>query len=60
MEAVVDKILMQRERARLQAALECYNAVSTNGTSGPVRDHHPSLMQRIANLDSRIALTSDA
>ena len=56
----MDKIQMQRERARLQAALECYNAVSTNGTSGPVRDHHPSLMQRIANLDSRIALTSDA
>ena len=56
----MDKVQMQRERARLQAALECYNAVSTNDASGPARDHHPSLTQRIANLDSRIALAGDA
>ncbi len=56
----MDKIQMQRERARLQAALECYNAVSSNGTNGAARDHHPSLMQRIANLDGRIALASEA
>ena len=55
----MDKVQMLRERARLQAALECYNAVSTNGANGPARDHHPSLTQRIANLDSKIAQASD-
>ena len=45
----MDKTQMQKERGRLQAALDGYESDFT----------HPSLVARIANLDRRIALADD-
>ncbi len=45
---------MQKERDRLQAALDRYNEVE------PVPGRHVSLIERIANLDRKIGLASDA
>lgn len=50
----MDKRQMQTERARLQAALDEYNAVE------PVAGRHVSLIARIAHLDHIIGLASDA
>ena len=50
----MDRELMLKERARLQAVLDEYDQQAN--TVG----HHPSLTERIANLDSRIAQSEDA
>ena len=50
----MDKNQMLTERARLQAALDRYNELE------PVAGRHVSLMERIANLDNRIADARDA
>ena len=50
----VDKNQLQRERGRLQAALDGYNAVE------PVPGRHVGLITRIANLDRIIGLAPDA
>ena len=63
----MDRIQLQKERARLQAALDGYDSATTllapaeNGEPErePAGDRHPGLRQRIANLDSRIALAHD-
>jgi hypothetical protein len=49
----VDKNQLLRERDRLQAVLDGYNQRE------PTVGRHVSLMERIANLDSRIAQTND-
>ena len=49
----MDKAQMQKERARLQAALDRYE--EREETAG----RHAGLVERIANLDSRIAVTAD-
>jgi hypothetical protein len=48
-EAVMDKTQMQKERGRLQAVLDGYDS-----------DTHPGLVERIANLDRKIAQAHDA
>jgi hypothetical protein len=50
----MDKAQMQKERDRLQAAVDGYNA--TEGTVG----RHVSLIERIANLDRRIGLSPES
>ena len=45
----MDKQQMQKERGRLQAVLDGYTAGS-----------HPGLVERIANLDRKIAQSHDA
>ena len=45
----MDKNQMQKERGRLQAVLDGYNQQE------PTVGRHVSLIERIANLDSRIA-----
>lgn len=50
----VDKNQLLRERDRLQAVLDGYNRRE------PTVGRHVSLMERIANLDSRLAQTNDA
>ena len=49
----MDKAQMQKERDRLQAALDGYNAAE------PTVGRHVSLIERIANLDRRIELAAD-
>ena len=49
----MDKEQMQKERERLQAVLDGYNAVRTGA------NHHPSLAERIHALDTRIAASAD-
>ena len=48
-EAVMDKTQLQKERGRLQTVLDGYDS-----------DTHPGLVERIANLDRRIAQAHDA
>ena len=59
----MDRKQMQKERARLQAALDGYRAVSApNGRdedSAPAPESHPRLVERIAQLDRRIAEAYD-
>jgi hypothetical protein len=50
MEAEMDKDQMQKERERLQDVLNAYNSEHA----------HPSLVERIANLDRKIAQSHDA
>lgn len=50
----VDRNQLLKERDRLQAALDGYN--QREASVG----RHVSLIERIANLDSRIAQTHDA
>ena len=50
----MDKNQMQKERDRLQAALDGYNERE------PTIGRHVSLAARIANLDQRIGLAPDA
>lgn len=50
----MDKQQMLKERERLQAALDSYSS------AGGEKGHHPSLVERIANLDSKIAQSADA
>jgi hypothetical protein len=50
----MDKNQMQKERERLQAALDRYNQLEA--TVG----RHVSLIERIANLDHRIGLAHNA
>ena len=50
----MDKNQLQKERERLQAALDGYN--QQEATVG----RHVSLAERIANLDRRIGLAHDA
>lgn len=45
----MDKTQMQKERGRLQAVLDGYDSGS-----------HPGLVERIANLDRKIAQANDA
>ncbi len=49
----MDKNQMEKERERLQAALDGYN--EQEATVG----RHVSLVERIANLDRRIGLAHD-
>jgi hypothetical protein len=49
----MDKPQMQKERERLQGALDRYNALE------PVSGHHAGLEERIAHLDRRIALAPE-
>ena len=49
----MDKSQMQKERGRLQAALDGYNEQE------PIIGRHVSLIERIANLDRRISLAHD-
>jgi hypothetical protein len=49
----VDRNQLLRERDRLQAVLDGYNERE------PTVGRHASLLERIANLDSRIAQSSD-
>ena len=59
----MDKKQMQKERDRLQAALEAYRgAPGLNGRdedSAPAPESHPRLVERIAQLDRRIAEAYD-
>lgn len=50
----MDKQQMERERDRLQAALDGYNAQEATV------DRHVSLIARIANLESKIAEAPDS
>lgn len=50
----MDRNQMQKERDRLQAALDGYNARE------PTVGRHVSLIRRIAHLDRIIALAPDA
>ena len=50
----MDKAQMLKERDRLQAALDGHNERE------PTVGRHVSLMERIANLNSRIAAAHDA
>ena len=50
----MDKTQMQKERKRLQDALDAYDAVEA--TAG----RHVGLAQRIANLDRKIDLAPEA
>ena len=58
----MDRKMLLKERARLQAALDGYTSAIRFGADeagdGP-GDHHQSLRDRIANLDRRIALSDD-
>ena len=49
----MDKTQLQRERDRLQAVLDGHNLRE------PTVGRHVSLIERIANLDHRLARTSD-
>ena len=49
----MDKNQMQKERGRLQAALDGYNEQEA------IVGRHVSLIERIANLDRRISLAHD-
>jgi len=49
----MDKEQLLKERGRLQAALDRHNAVE------PTEGRHVGLIQRIAQLDRRIALSHD-
>ena len=50
----MDKDQLQKERERLQAALDFYNEREA------IVGRHVSLVERIANLDRRIELAHDA
>ena len=49
----MDKNQMQKERGRLQAALDGYNEQEA------IVGRHVSLIERIANLDRRISVAHD-
>ena len=55
----MDRNQMVNERARLQAKLDGYNAgvALFDGDGAPVLERHPSLVERIAQLDRTIART---
>ena len=58
----MDRKMLLKERARLQAALDGYDSAIRFGAdeTGDRRgDRHHSLRERIANLDRRIALSDD-
>lgn len=63
----MDRKLMEKERARLQAALDSYNVATSLAAPDEKGDpdrpiigqHHQGLRQRIANLDRRLAQADD-
>ncbi len=50
----MDKAQLRKERDRLQALVEAYDAAE------PTAGRHVSLIERIANLDRRMAQNDDA
>jgi hypothetical protein len=51
--AIMDKAQIQKERDRLQAVLDRYDALE------PTVGRHVGIIERIANLDRRIAIARD-